>query len=158
MLGQRYRIGIELELPDSIANQGLDCNICLYLNLKLLSGVGNVHVMLENVWQAGRDFIWILQVQYSGVQVKAVAVNEEIHLCAKSNNWRSSLLRTLETVTFSPLLLSRATTERQWLTVTYTNNYKETPAKDTSAVSIEIKSKYIEVTVVIVLVLSYLES
>ena len=67
-------------------------------------------------------------------------------------------MRTLETVTFSPLLLSRATTERQWLTVTYTNNYKETPAKDTSAVSIEIKSKYIEVTILIVLVLSYLES
>ena len=57
MLGQRYRIGIELELPDSIANQGLDYNVCLYLNLKFLSGVGNVHVMLENVWQAGTDFI-----------------------------------------------------------------------------------------------------
>ena len=57
MLGQRYRIGIELELPDSIANQGPDCNVCLYLNLKLFSGVGNVHVMLENVWQAGTDFI-----------------------------------------------------------------------------------------------------
>ena len=58
---------------------------------------------------------------------------------------RSSLLRTLETIVFCPLLLCRASGERQLLEVTYTNNYKEIPSSQTETVVIEIKSKFLQV-------------
>merc|ERR1712218_431826 len=59
--------------------------------------------------------------------------------------FRSSLLRTLETVSFSPLLLSGAMRERQKVRVTYTNHYTETPARDTRSLTIEIKSKFLQI-------------
>ena len=60
-------------------------------------------------------------------------------------NCRSSLLRMLETILFSPLLLCRTTAERQLLGVTYTNNYKEMPSRQTETIVIEIKSKFLRV-------------
>ena len=59
--------------------------------------------------------------------------------------FRSSLLRTLETIVFSPLLLFRASGERQVLGVTYTNNYREIHSRQTETVVIEIKSKFLQV-------------
>ena len=55
------------------------------------------------------------------------------------------MLRTLETIVFSPLLLFRASGERQVLGVTYTNNYREIPDSQTETVLIEIKSKFLQV-------------
>ena len=51
----------------------------------------------------------------------------------------------LETILFSPLLLCRTTAERQLLGVTYTNNYKEMPSRQTETIVIEIKSKFLRV-------------
>ena len=42
--------------------------------------------------------------------------------------------------------------ERQKVRVTYTNHYTETPGRDTSSVTIEIKSKFIQVTTLLVLI------
>ena len=55
------------------------------------------------------------------------------------------MLRTLETIVFCPLLLCRTTGEKQVLEVTYTNNYKEMPSKQTETIVIEIKSKFLQV-------------
>jgi len=72
---------------------------------------------------------------------------EQLFLTCRSSllQFRSSLLRMLETILFSPLLLCRTTAERQLLGVTYTNNYKEMPSRQTETIVIEIKSKFLRI-------------
>ena len=55
------------------------------------------------------------------------------------------MLRTLEFLVFSPLLLCRTSGERQQLVVTFTNNFREIPPRQTETVGIEIKSKFLQV-------------
>ena len=55
------------------------------------------------------------------------------------------MLRTLETIVFSPLLLCRTSAEKQVLGVIYTNNFKEIPSRQTETIVIEIKSKFLQV-------------
>jgi len=72
---------------------------------------------------------------------------EQLFLTCRSSllQFRSSLLRTLETIVFCPLLLCRASAERQLLGVTYTNNYKEIPSSQADTIFIEIKSKFLQI-------------
>jgi len=59
--------------------------------------------------------------------------------------FRSTLLRGMETVTFSPMLMSGATTERQWLTITFIDDFVDTPGFYADSVEIEILSKFVQI-------------
>ena len=55
------------------------------------------------------------------------------------------MLRSIETLTFSPMLMSGAATERQWLTITFIDDFIDTPGAYADSIHIEIKSKFIEI-------------
>ena len=55
------------------------------------------------------------------------------------------MLRGIETMTFSPMLMSGATTERQWLTITFMDDYVDTPNFSADTIYIEIMSKFIQI-------------
>lgn len=51
----------------------------------------------------------------------------------------------METVTFGPMLMSGATTERQWLTITFIDDFVDTPGFYADTVEIEILSKFVQI-------------
>jgi len=59
--------------------------------------------------------------------------------------FRSELLRILETFVFSPFLLAGVANQRQWLTVNYLNRFVDDPHMPASDISIEVQSKFVQV-------------
>ena len=58
---------------------------------------------------------------------------------------RSELLRGIETMSYSPMLLSGVTTQKQWLTITYLEDYSDNIESQAAGVTIEILSTYIQI-------------
>ena len=58
---------------------------------------------------------------------------------------RSELLRGIETMSYSPMLLSGVTTQKQWLTITYLEDYSDNIENQAAGVTIELLSTYIQI-------------
>lgn len=58
---------------------------------------------------------------------------------------RSSLLRVMETMVFSPLLLTGATSQKQRLDIVYTSEFYNDPGNMAARIEIEIQSQFIQV-------------
>eukprot|EP00092_Neocalanus_flemingeri_P082141 GFUD01102773.1.p1 GENE.GFUD01102773.1~~GFUD01102773.1.p1 ORF type:complete len:166 (+),score=42.00 GFUD01102773.1:1-498(+) len=59
--------------------------------------------------------------------------------------FRSSLLRMMETIVFSPFLLTSTTTQRQWITINYFSDFYDDPTAPASRIVVELQSKFIQV-------------
>lgn len=59
--------------------------------------------------------------------------------------YRSELLRVLETFVFAPVLLTGHSTEKQWVTVEFFNNFLDDPLSPVVGMNYEIQSRFIEV-------------
>ena len=59
--------------------------------------------------------------------------------------FRSNMLRSMETLTFSPMLMSGATTERQWLTITFIDDFVDTPGAYADTIHVEVMSKFLQI-------------
>ena len=58
---------------------------------------------------------------------------------------RSSLLRVMETMVFSPLLLMGATSQKQKLEIVYTAEFYNDPLNMAARIELEIQSQFIQV-------------
>ena len=61
--------------------------------------------------------------------------------------FRSRLLRYLETLALSPLLVAGAVTQRQQLAITYLDTFTDTAGMEADTVVIEIMSTFIQVII-----------
>jgi len=59
--------------------------------------------------------------------------------------FRSPLLRLMETLLFSPFLILGTTTQRQWVTVTYFTDFLDNASTPASQIVVELQSKFIQV-------------
>ncbi|KAI1903206.1 hypothetical protein AGOR_G00024840 [Albula goreensis] len=108
LYGQPYRISLELEMPESPANQQL--------------GMFMVKMSCYT-----RDGLTILSVTRSAM----------LH-------YRSSLLQTLSTLFFSPLLLSGVLEQKQFVEVELFSDHRENSYQPTTGAVVEIQSRSIQ--------------
>jgi len=75
------------------------------------------------------------------------ASGEQIGESCKSSiaQYRSPLLRTMETVTYSPTLLTGWSTQKQEVLINYFSNFQTDPRTPAEVITVEIKSKHLEV-------------
>merc|ERR1712025_138525 len=75
------------------------------------------------------------------------ASGEQIGQSCKSSiaQYRSPLLRTMETVTYSPTLLTGWSTQKQEVLINYFSNFQTDPRTPAEVITVEIKSKHLEV-------------
>jgi len=59
--------------------------------------------------------------------------------------FRSSLLRVMETLLFSPFLLLGTTTQRQWVTINYFSDFLDNSSAPASQIVVELQSQFIQV-------------
>jgi len=59
--------------------------------------------------------------------------------------YRSEMLRFIETMVLSPLFLTGVTTQRQWVRVNYFTDFQDDPSSPTTDFFLEIQSKFIQV-------------
>merc|ERR1719341_607827 len=62
------------------------------------------------------------------------------------SEYRSPLLRTLETVTYSPALLTGWSAQKQEVHINYFSNFQTDPHTPAEVITVEIKSKYIQIS------------
>ena len=58
---------------------------------------------------------------------------------------RSPLLRTLETLVFSPFLVAGAAIERQWLSIIFFQEFLNDPTSLATQINIQLQSQFIQV-------------
>lgn len=65
----------------------------------------------------------------------------------KSNilEFRSDLLRVMETLAFSPFLLTGSTTQRQWINVNYFTEFMDDPHSPATDLTLVLRSKFLQV-------------
>jgi len=75
------------------------------------------------------------------------ASGEQIGESCKSSiaQYRSPLLRTMETVTYSPSLLTGWSTQKQEVLINYFSNFQTDPRTPAEVITVEVKSKHLEV-------------
>jgi len=75
------------------------------------------------------------------------ASGEQIGESCKSSiaQYRSPLLRTMETVTYSPTLLTGWSTQKQEVLINYFSNFQTDPRTPAEVITVEVKSKHLEV-------------
>merc|ERR1712002_817757 len=75
------------------------------------------------------------------------ASGDQIGESCKSSisQYRSPLLRTMETVTYSPTLLTGWSTQKQEVLINYFSNFQTDPRTPAEVITVEIKSKHLEV-------------
>ena len=61
------------------------------------------------------------------------------------NVLRSGLLRTMETLVFSPFLLTGTTTQRQWLRIVFFEEFYNDPSNLASQIRIQLQSQFVQV-------------
>lgn len=115
MIGQPYRIAVTLDVPESLENQELG------MFMSCLTIVGN----------NGDPIIKICK--SSILEFKPIMVD------------RSSLLRVMETMVFSPLLLTGATSQKQRLDIVYTSEFYNDPGNMAARIEMEIQSQFIQI-------------
>lgn len=73
--------------------------------------------------------------------------NHMIGETCKSNilEYRSNLLRVIETFVFAPFLLAGSTTQRQWININYFKEFMDDPHNPATNIDIEIRSKFFQV-------------
>lgn len=59
--------------------------------------------------------------------------------------FRSDLLRVMETVAYSPFLLTGTSTQRQWINVNYFKKFEDDPHNPAKQIILQIQSKFIQV-------------
>jgi len=59
--------------------------------------------------------------------------------------FRSSLLRVMETILFSPFLVLGTATQRQWIIINYFDDFLDNPSAPASLVVVELQSQFIQV-------------
>lgn len=59
--------------------------------------------------------------------------------------YRSELLRVLETFAFAPILLTGYSTEKQWVHVEFFDNFLDDPLSPAVRIDYQIKSRFIEI-------------
>jgi len=59
--------------------------------------------------------------------------------------YRSDLLRVLETLVFSPFLLTSSTAQRQWISINYFEMFMDDPHSPATNIDLEIRSKFFQV-------------
>jgi seipin len=59
--------------------------------------------------------------------------------------YRSDLLRIIETLVFSPFLLSSSTSQRQWISINYFEMFMDNPHSPATNIDLEIRSKFFQV-------------
>ena len=79
----------------------------------------------------------ILEFRYIQISPKMLPLN--------SSFWRSSLLRVMETIMFSPFLLLGTTTQRQWVNINYFADFIDDPLAPASQIVVELQSRHIQV-------------
>eukprot|EP00088_Acartia_fossae_P069122 TRINITY_DN893_c0_g1_i2.p1 TRINITY_DN893_c0_g1~~TRINITY_DN893_c0_g1_i2.p1 ORF type:complete len:335 (+),score=53.88 TRINITY_DN893_c0_g1_i2:37-1041(+) len=88
--------------------------------------------------QALGMFMSCLEVVYSNK-------NKE-HSCKSSIlEFRSELLRIIETMAYSPFFLTGTSTQRQWITINYFSKFQDDPHFPAKELILEVQSKYIQV-------------
>jgi len=72
---------------------------------------------------------------------------KKIGQTCKSNilEYRSDLLRVMETLVFSPFLLMGSTTQRQWINVNYFTEFMDDPHSPATEISLVLRSKFVQV-------------
>lgn len=88
--------------------------------------------------QALGMFMSCLTISSEGKPVKRICKSAMLE-------FRSELLRILETFVFSPFLLTGMVNQRQWLNVNYLSRYVDDPHLPASEISIEVQSKFVQV-------------
>jgi len=80
------------------------------------------------------------------LQITSVS-GEQIGESCKSSiaQYRSPLLRTMETVTYSPSLLTGWSTQKQEVLINYFSNFQTDPRTPAEVITVEVKSKHLEV-------------
>merc|ERR1712112_119799 len=75
------------------------------------------------------------------------AEGKTIREVCKSNilEYRSPLLRVLETLVFSPLLLTSTSTQRQWISINYFREFMDDPHSPATHIDLEIRSRHVHV-------------
>ena len=58
---------------------------------------------------------------------------------------RSPLLRTMETLVFSPFLVTGAAIERQWLSIIFFQEFLNDPTSLATKINIQLQSQFIQV-------------
>merc|ERR1712002_783823 len=78
----------------------------------------------------------------------STAVGEQIGESCKSSisQYRSPLLRTMETVTYSPTLLTGWSSQKQDIHINYFSNFQTDPRTPAERINVEIQSKHLEVS------------
>jgi len=73
---------------------------------------------------------------------------EQIGEACKSSisEYRSSLLRTMETISYSPALLTGFSAQKQELHINYFSNFQTDPHTPAEVINVEIRSKHLQVT------------
>ena len=78
----------------------------------------------------------------------STAIGEQIGESCKSSisQYRSPLLRTMETVTYSPTLLAGWSSQKQDIHINYFSNFQTDPRTPAERINVEIQSKHLEVS------------
>merc|ERR1712002_359280 len=78
----------------------------------------------------------------------STAIGEQIGEPCKSSisQYRSPLLRTMETVTYSPTLLTGWSSQKQDIHINYFSNFQTDPRTPAERINVEIQSKHLEVS------------
>lgn len=106
--GQKYRVVVDIEMPESPTNQRIGMFL---INMSMRTHSGQ-----------------ILRKSSRSTMLR----------------YRSSLLHTISTVTFSPLLLYGIQEEKQMVTVELFSQYEEDPVTPLSDVHVELESRFVE--------------
>ncbi|KAK8751517.1 hypothetical protein OTU49_008862 [Cherax quadricarinatus] len=106
--GQKYRVVVDIEMPESPTNQRIGMFL---INMSMRTHSGQ-----------------ILRKSSRSTMLR----------------YRSPLLHTLSTVTFSPLLLYGIQEEKQMVTVELFSQYEEDPVTPLSDVHVELESRFVE--------------
>lgn len=86
-----------------------------------------------------------------GMFMSCLSVNgingNSIETSCKSSilEFKSNLLRTLETLVFSPFLLTGTTSQRQWINIVFFQDFYNDPSNLASNIHIQIKSQFIQI-------------
>jgi seipin len=59
--------------------------------------------------------------------------------------YRSDLLRVLDTVVFSPFLMLGSTSQRQWININYLTDFMDDPHSPTQNINIQLRSRFVQV-------------
>ncbi|XP_053627260.1 seipin isoform X6 [Cherax quadricarinatus] len=115
--GQKYRVVVDIEMPESPTNQR----------------IGNE----DDMFNVGMFLINMSMRTHSGQILRKSSRSTMLR-------YRSPLLHTLSTVTFSPLLLYGIQEEKQMVTVELFSQYEEDPVTPLSDVHVELESRFVE--------------